>query len=86
MPRKVKKRSTTIDTLESMRDNPQDVAENLGETAGGAQIPDPSDIPGGVFGLKNNMNQAAIKASRRSKIKVKTGRKQESERTKSGKK
>lgn len=72
---KLKNQGLTDDQAESnypsrisLADDPQNVAENLGETAGGAQISDPSDIPGGVLGRGEDMIEAAADAIAREQI------------------
>lgn len=49
------KHNTLFTTAKSLADDPRDLAENIADTAGGANIPDPSDIPGGVDGLGKDM-------------------------------
>jgi hypothetical protein len=50
--------NTLFTTAKSLGDDPRNLAENIADTAGGANIPDPSDVPGGVDGLGEDMMES----------------------------
>jgi hypothetical protein len=55
----VMKRKGTKNNLQIRQDA---IAKNLAETAGGANIPDPGDVPGGVNQSYDNLHEDAVQA------------------------
>lgn len=62
------KKDSALQSINSMDENPENVRENLGDTAGGSQVPDPSDVPGGVLGRGKDLNEAAVEAITEQKL------------------